>query len=101
MARETLCVVYLKGGHVKLGGGVPFGLFFSVPFSLFFSEIEVLMDGHPDRQVRSDMPRAPFETPVGSRTSKTCLSIMYWCVRYYCLTRGEAIKAAAGTWFGE
>jgi len=72
-----------------------------VPFSLFFSEIEVLMDGHPDRQVRSDMPRAPFETPVGSRTSKTCLSIMYWCVRYYCLTRGEAIKAEAGTWLVE
>lgn len=100
MTRETLCVVYVKGGHVKVGGGSLWPIF-SVPFSLFFSEIEVLMDGHPDRQVRSDMPSAPFETPVGRRTSKTCLSIMYWCVRYYCLTWGEAIKAAAGTWFGE
>lgn len=76
-----------------------FGLFFPVPSSLFFSEIEVLMDGHPDRQVRSDMPSAPFETrglEGDGSPSKTCLSIMYWCVRYYCLTQGETIKAAEG-----
>ena len=34
MARETLCVVYLKGGHVKLGGGVSLAYFF---FSAFLT----------------------------------------------------------------
>lgn len=47
------------------GGGDAFGLFFPPPSSLFSSEIEVLMDGHPDRRVRSDMPGAPFETSTG------------------------------------
>jgi hypothetical protein len=59
-----VCGIFERG----MGGGGslwPTSLFFSVPFSLFFSEIEVLMDGHPDRQVRSDMLGVPFATPVG------------------------------------
>lgn len=50
-------------------------------FSLFFSEIEVVMDGHPDRQVRSDMPSAPFATPVRREEGFKNLSFDYVLVR--------------------
>jgi hypothetical protein len=76
-SRNSVCCIFERG----MGGSLwPTSFFFPVPFSLFFSEIEVLMDGHPDRQVRSDMLSVPFATPVGEGGFKN-LSFDYVLLR--------------------